>query len=171
MLPISMSVPSAAFPPGPFRLDVADLLSRPTARRPIAFEGTLDGLDGSAARVGGPIRVQVLLERIPDGIVVRGTVAAEWQATCSTCLGDVERTLEVTVDELFEDAPVEGETYPIEGHEIDVEQLVRDNLLLELPLAPRCEIPCAPDVVLDTETPPDPRWSALSELELSPPDS
>jgi len=166
-----MSASSAALRPGTFRLDVADLLSRPTARRPVALEGTLERVDGTAARVDGPIRVQVLLERIPDGIVVRGTVAAEWRASCSTCLRDLQQTLEVTVDELFEDAPVEGETYPIEGHEIDLEQLVRDNLLLELPLAPRCERPCAPDVVVDTEAPPDPRWSALSELELTPPDS
>lgn len=156
--------------PAPFRLDVADLLSRPTARRSVAFEGVLDGVGGSAARVDGPIRVQVLLERIPDGIVVRGTVAAAWRAACSTCLRDLEATLTVSVDELFEDAPVEGETYPVEGHEIDLEQLVRDNLLLELPLAPRCDVPCAPDVVVDTEALPDPRWAALSELELAPPD-
>jgi uncharacterized protein len=166
-----MSVPSAPLRRGPFRLDVADLLTRPTARRPVAVEAALDDVAGTGARVGGPIQLQVVLERIPDGIVVRGTVRADWQATCSTCLRDLERTLEVAVDELYEEAPLEGETYPIEGHEIDLEQLVRDNLLLELPLAPRCETPCAPDVEIDTEAAPDPRWAALSELELAPPEA
>jgi uncharacterized metal-binding protein YceD (DUF177 family) len=44
-------------------------------------------------------------------------------------------------------------------------------VLLELPLAPTCETtgraPCAPDVVAEVPPPPDPRWSALSELDLS----
>ena len=70
-----------------------------------------------------------------------------------------------------EPEPVEGDTYPLEGHEIDLEQLVRDVVLLELPLAPTCETTgggaCAPDLVAEAEPPPpDPRWSALSELDL-----
>jgi uncharacterized protein len=78
--------------------------------------------------------------------------------------------------------PVEGETYPIEGHEIDLEQLVRDTILLELPLAPTCSTTdaagaehCQPvgtpvgvttgDAESGTDAT-DPRWAALSELEL-----
>jgi uncharacterized metal-binding protein YceD (DUF177 family) len=45
--------------------------------------------------------------------------------------------------------------------------------VLELPLAPRCEAPCrseapatAPAADADTDREPDPRWAALSELEL-----
>ena len=37
--------------------------------------------------------------------------------------------------ELYEPHPVDdGDTYPLEGHELDLEQLVRDALVLELPL-------------------------------------
>jgi uncharacterized metal-binding protein YceD (DUF177 family) len=45
-------------------------------------------------------------------------------------------------------------------------------VLLELPLAPHCATPCAPDTQeSETESQseprwPDPRWSALSELEI-----
>jgi len=83
---------------------------------------------------------------------------------------DLARTLEVHVDELFEATPVDGETYPIRGHEIDLEQLIRDAVLLELPLAPHCERPCDPtptgdDADLD-DLPADPRWAVLSELEI-----
>jgi uncharacterized protein len=79
--------------------------------------------------------------------------------------------LEVHVDELFEATPVDGETYPIQGHEIDLEQLIRDAVLLELPLAPYCDASCAPPTLGDAsdQSDPralDPRWAALAELEL-----
>ena len=40
------------------------------------------------------------------------------------------------VDELFEPHPLEGETYKLDDDVIDLEPLVRDALLLELPAGP-----------------------------------
>ncbi len=156
------------------RIDVADLLTHPAARRALHLEAPVGPLAGSAARVPDdePVVLDLVLERVPDGIVVRGTVRAIWRGTCGVCLTDLEHTLAPEVGELFEPEPVEGDTYPLEGHEIDLEQLVRDVVLLELPLAPTCEATgraaCAPDVVPERQPPPpDPRWAALSELDLS----
>ena len=156
------------------RIDVADLLTHRASRRGVHLEAPLDSLAGSAARVPDdePVVLDLVLERVSEGVVVRGTVQAVWRGTCGVCLTDLEHTLTPTVGELFEPEPVEGDTYPLEGHEIDLEQLVRDVVLLELPLAPTCETtgrgPCGPDVPAETEPPPpDPRWSALSELDLS----
>lgn len=155
-----------------FRIDVADLLAHAGARRDVTVTEALADLGGSAASVPGPIAVTAHLERIPDGIVVRADVEATWRGECSYCLRDLEETLHLHADELFEAAPIEGETYPIEGHEIDLEQLVRDTVLLELPLAPHCPEPCRaeadPGAPADvpTDAPPDPRWAALSELEI-----
>jgi uncharacterized protein len=156
------------------RIDVADLLTHPAARRALHLEAPVDGLAGSAARVpeGEPVVLDLVLERVPEGIVVRGTVRAVWRGTCGVCLTDLEHAVSTEVGELFEPEPVEGDTYPLEGHEIDLEQMVRDVVLLELPLAPTCETTgrsaCTPDVVPEREPPPpDPRWAALSELDLS----
>ncbi|HZP29075.1 MAG TPA: DUF177 domain-containing protein [Acidimicrobiia bacterium] len=149
------------------RIDVADLLSHPGARRDVVVDEELADLGGAAARVVGPVELRVGLERIPEGIVVRGTVGARWRAECSVCLRELDREIVLHADELFEPDPVEGETYPILGHEIDLEQLVRDTVLLELPLAPHCDEPCEPAVTLDeADEPVDPRWAVLSELEL-----
>ena len=155
------------------RIDVADLLTHPTARREVVLSVPVEGLAGTAARLADdePIEIDVVLERIPDGIVVRGRLTSRWQAECSACLASLEHPLSLTVSELFEPNPLEGDTYPIEGHEIDLEQLVRDTFLLELPLAPVCadtgRTECAESVPEVTAPPaPDPRWAALSELEL-----
>src|SRR5262245_1188574 len=120
------------------RIDVADLLAHPGSRRTVACEAEVEALGTSAAAVSGPVRVDLSLERVSDGIVVRGTVRCMWTGPCSTCLRELRHGASIPVDELFEFAPLEGETYPIDGHVIDVEQMVRDSVLLELPLAPHC---------------------------------
>ena len=164
------------------RIDVADLLAHPGTRREVRVSAPVDGLAASAARVTEPVEVAVTLERIPDGIVVRGAVSTTWQGQCSYCLTDLDEPLSLHVDELFESDPVEGETYPIQGHEIDLEQMTRDAVLLELPLAPHCATPCvseptafgtdqsasddAGDGPTSAPEPADPRWAVLSELEI-----
>ncbi len=162
------------------RLDVADLLTHPSARREERLTVPVPGMTNSAARVPDdePVELDLVLERVPDGIVVRGTIATRWRAECSVCLGDVSRPVSMGVSELFEPDPLEGDTYPLDGHEIDLEQLVRDTVVLELPLAPTCAPdgtgPCAHAPEREAEPapaeppdPPDPRWAALSQLELN----
>ncbi len=155
------------------RIDVADLLAHRTTRREVALSATVEGLIATAARVGDdePVALGLVLERISDGIVVRGTLATRWRADCSVCLDPLEQPLSLGVNELFEPEPLEGDTYPIEEHEIDLEQLVRDNVILELPLAPVCSDTGAPPCVDPADSraeppPPDPRWAPLSQLDL-----
>jgi DUF177 domain-containing protein len=158
------------------RIDVADLLSHPGARRDVTLRAEVDTLHGSAAEIAGPVAVRASLERVSEGIVVRGDVTARWVAQCSVCLRGIEEELTVHVDELFEPSPVEGETYPLDAHELDLEQLVRDALLLELPLAPHCPEECASEPIAgvasadeeedERDEPTDPRWAPLAELEL-----
>jgi len=166
----------------PLRIDVADLLAHRAARRELELAASLEGLAGTAARVADdqPVALELALERISDGIVVRGTLSTRWRADCSVCLADLEQPLALQVNELFEPEPLEGDTYPIEGHEIDLEQLVRDTVILELPLAPVCADTGAPACADDSERPvepsspdqgssdlADPRWAPLSRLDLS----
>ena len=175
------------------RIDVADLLAHRGARRVVRLEVPVDGLAVSGVRIEAPLLLDLLLERVPEGIVVRGAVHARWDAECGVCLRDLAAEIDVSVSELFEVAPVDGETYPIDGHVLDLDQLVRDAVLLDLPLVPTCAgvgladctpaIPLgdafgagapgsrapesgasAPDVAGDA--PADPRWAVLSELEL-----
>jgi uncharacterized protein len=167
------------------RIDVADLLTHPGARRPLHLETAIPELGGATARIEEPVRIDLVLERVPDGIVARGSVCARWESVCSNCLRDLTAEVDASVSELYETAPVDGETYPILGHEIDIEQLVRDAVLLELPLAPtcvttggeRCSAISAPRLAIGDDLtttdrdlvddgPADPRWAALSELEL-----
>ena len=124
-----------------------------------------------------PVRIVGTLERIAEGVVVRGTVHAPWQAACSRCLQPVEGEIDVHVDELFETAPLAGETYQLDDDALDLHPLVRDVLLLELPTR-RCagrtargSVPSAAPTATPTacdcgSDESDPRWAALRSLEL-----
>jgi uncharacterized protein len=161
------------------RIPLAAALRHPGNARPVVASAELDGLSGVAAEItaGSPVAVDLLLERVPEGIVVRGSLSAAWSAACSRCIEPVGGEISVHVDELFELNPLEGETYKLDDDVIDLEPLVRDALLLELPLAPLCSADCEGLCAtcgvnrnltrcecVTTEI--DPRWAALRSLEL-----
>ena len=165
--------------PNPFRIPVADLLKRHGAARPEHVSAPLPALCGRGAEVPAerPIDLDLTLERVSEGIVVRGSVHVHWQAACSRCLAPVEGEVSVHVDELFENHPLAGETYLLDHDVIDLEPLVRDALLLELPTAPMCREDCAglcPECGADRNVAScdcrteelDPRWAALRSLDL-----
>ncbi len=133
---------------------------------------------GAEIAADRPIVVEVTLERVSDGIVVRGTVSAGWEAACSRCLVPVGGELALQVGELYERQPLEGETYLLADDDVlDLEPMIRDALLLELPAVPLCRSECAglcPTCGVDrnltgcscADHEPDPRWAALRSLEL-----
>jgi uncharacterized protein len=161
------------------RIPLAAALRHPGNSRPVTTAVTLAGLGNGASEMARetPLELDLELERIAEGIVVRGELTTTWTAACSRCLEPVTGDLAVHVDELFETAPLEGETYLLEEDVIDLEPMVRDALLLELPLVPLCRAECAGlcpscganhnvatcDCVTDE---PDPRWAALRSLEI-----
>ncbi len=161
----------------PFGVNVADLVQRPGARRRERLRGRMGDLRvvDSAVPADAEVDVDALLEWVTEGILASGSVRAPWVGDCRRCLGPV--TGETTVDfrELFEAQPREGETYRLAGDHIDMEPLVREAVLLDLPLAPVCAPDCrglcptcGADLNLgDCGCPPpgrDLRWAALDVL-------
>lgn len=165
-------------PTSPFRVPVADLLKRVGAQRAVRLQaaaGEVLGAGAATVPADAPVDLDLLLERVPEGVVARGTVHAPWTAECSRCLAPAEGDVVVHVDELFERTPVPGETYPLGDYAIDLAPLVRDALVLELPGAPLCRPDCAGlcpicggdrnEVPCDCHTDEaDPRWAALQQL-------
>ena len=158
-------------------MNVADLVQRPGARRRERLQGRLGALRvvDSAVPADSTVSVDALLEWVKEGVLASGSVSAPWVGDCRRCLGPV--TGEVTVDfqELFEERPREGESYRLGHDSIDMEPLVREALLLDLPLAPLCSPGCAglcPSCGADLNLGPcgcppptaDARWAALDVL-------
>jgi uncharacterized protein len=162
---------------------VTELRRRPGTQRPVQLATPLPGLAITTARVpeGAELELDGVLEAVEgsSAITLTGHVAVPWTAECRRCLDEVAGVEEVELREVFETHPTPGETYAIEGDEIDLEPVLREAALLHLPLAPLCREDCrgpAPDDVPvasegappedgDGADPPrDPRWAALDVL-------
>ena len=160
-------------------IDVRDLLDHPGASRTAHVDEPVPGLQLELAAVpeDAPIRGELLLESVAEGILVSGPISGRLAQSCARCLKDFEVDLDVDVQELFTpDAGPDGEEYPLspEGF-IDIEPMVRDAVLLAMPFSPLCrpdclglcercggdrnlgECTCAPRTA-------DPRWAALDNL-------
>jgi uncharacterized protein len=166
---------------GDLVVKVADLLRRPGSQRPLKIECPVAGLALTSAAVPDEAHVEldVVLESLAEAITATGTVLAPWTGECRRCLRPVAGVAEAPVREVFEAHPIEGETYPLGRDGLDLEPMVRELLLLALPLAPLCADDCAgpdPDEHpvsvpddrsgADDGSPRDPRWAALDDLKL-----
>jgi uncharacterized protein len=159
----------------PLDVGVSELLRRPGTQREFEVVAELDGLRISSAAVpdGAEVRGRFTIEAMSDhAVTVKGDVVAPWTGECRRCLREIDGSLTARVEEIFETHPVEGDTYPLENERVDLEPLVRDAVLLALPLAPLCEATCAgPEPTAhplggDERAQGDPRWAALSELKF-----
>jgi uncharacterized protein len=131
--------------------------------------------------VGAEIDLDLRLESVMEGVLVSGTATAPLSGECGRCLEVVSDTLTVDLQELFAYAETEAGTAEdeevslMEGDLLDLEPVLRDAVVLALPLTPLCREDCAGLCVecgerLDdlpddhAHGAPDPRWAALHEL-------
>lgn len=180
-------------------LSLASLRRRSDVVRRIQRTACLDDLATSVAHVPqGEVQLDLSVEVRGLDVVVAGQIETQWQAECRRCLEEVTGKIKLSVTEVFRsvnpEAPDQdlGDTFLFDGtpgdEMVSVEAVVRDAVLLALPLAPLCQENCqgpAPErFPAHTENEPieqeaaplkDPRWAALDGLriddEISPPDS
>lgn len=156
------------------RVPVAELLRRPGSLRELSIHVDVDGWAISDAAVRGPVDVRLRLESVVSGLEVTGSLEAGWRGSCRRCLASIEQAVQQDLREMFSTAPTDEETYPIQDGEVDLTPMVRDCLVLALPIAPLCSTDCAgpaPDAYPMNQSEPspedrpkDPRWAALDAL-------
>ena len=148
----------------------------PGTRRHEVLRGPVDDLVclGSAVPEDADVEADVVLESVLGGVAVTGAVRAPWHGSCRRCLAPAAGTVVVRVREHFTPGGDGEETYPLHHDDIDLEPMVRDAVLLELPLAPLCRADCRGlcpscgvnrnDEVCTCEAQRDQRWAALDAL-------
>jgi uncharacterized protein len=172
------------------RVPVTDLVGRPGESRHFTASVTRDRVGddpwGPADEaLTGEIDLDLHLDSVVEGILVHGDVAFDLVLDCARCLEPVRVHRDASVSELFQDPDKLDEGDEIEpGYElieaktaIDLERMLHDVVVLDLPVRVHCERPdCTTtgagdaDVALRTEDEdaarPDPRWAKLADLDL-----
>ncbi len=170
---------------GPWALSTHELGRRPGTMRSYtrvapAPEGGM-GIPTIGVPAGAPVELDVRLESVTEGVYVSGTAYARLEGECARCLDPLTDEITVEIGELFaypdsvtDETTEEDELPRVVDEYVNLEQTVRDALVLELPLAPLCRPDCAglcvecgekwadlaPDHGHETL---DPRWAALRE--------
>jgi uncharacterized protein len=133
------------------------------------------GIEVIGVPPGSPVDLDLRLESVVEGVLVTGTAVVRLQGNCARCLDEISSTEEVDIQELFcypgkeTDDP---EALHIEGELIDLEPVLRDAVVLDLPFTPLCRPDCAglcPDCGANLNRDPDhrhaepidPRWASL----------
>jgi uncharacterized protein len=161
-------------------MNVADLLRRPGTTREVHLEVPVSGLENPSATVDAdqPLTIDLRLDSLSGGIVASGRVRGQWRAVCSRCLLPLAADFDLRLREVFEEDPIEDETYPLRHEEIDLEQPIRDLVVPDLPLVPLCDDAClglCPSCGANRNEEPchcgsesrDPRWDALRALVIT----
>jgi len=166
-----------------------DITTLHEGSNPVAFEIPADALRAIVRDMddlydaSGAAAVSFDVQKVDALMLLRGRVEAPIAFECARCLARRERALTVPVlwslvpkaelsaqlsaDEEFELTSDDLDTSFYEGDEIDLGDLAREAILLELNPAPRCadDENCTPHPTLQlaTDTPAgDPRWAPLA---------
>lgn len=184
----------------PLVFDTHELGRRPGSMRKVSRTLPAPADLGIADVIGVPesseIELELRLESVVEGVLVTGSAAAHVEGECSRCLEPVEDDLEVDFQELYYypesderhrahageelDEESEEETYRLEGDFFDLQPVLRDAVVLALPLQPVCQEDCLglcsecgarlSDDPTHHHDAVDPRWAALQGLSAAPGD-
>lgn len=169
-------------PRDPLVLDTAPLGRRPGAMRQETRTAPASadmGLELIGVPEGTEITVDVRLEAVMEGVLASGSARVPLRAECARCLDGFSSELDVEFQELFvypESETAEEEESRLDGDLLNIEQALRDAVLLTLPLNPLCREDCpglcaqcgarladaGPDHDHGSEI--DPRWQELRRL-------
>ena len=186
-MPEENQKPQRLDPSDPLVIDVHRLARRPGTMlrdvRTVPAPADL-GLDVIGVPEGADLELRIKLEAVMEGVLVSGTARAPLAGECVRCLEPLDDSIEVDFAELFVAPGRAGETAGQEdGDEetrwlqddmVELEPVVRDAVVLALPLQPVCEDDCPglcsqcgarlADDPGHRHDDVDPRWAALEKL-------
>lgn len=168
-----------------FTIDTLELGRRPGSMRKLSrtVPAPADlGTDVIGVPPGTPVELTIRLESVMEGVLVSGTARTEVAGECGRCLDPIDYAFETEFQELFlypdqmtaEDD--EEDVLRLEDDLLDVGPVLRDAVVLMLPLQPVCEDDC-PGLCVDcgarlADDPGhqhgdavDPRWVALQRYQ------
>ena len=160
----------------PLVVNVVELLRWPGTTKDVSVSVEASDLEFADARiVDEPVEIALRLESLSNGVSVRGTASARWSGECRRCLTPLSERMTVDLDELYQRVQEDPDAYAIENDQLNLLPMVRENLLLAVPVGPLCREDCpgfCPECGADLSEAPcgcdrseqDPRWAALDAL-------
>ena len=149
-------------------VDVRDLVGRPGSARELRVDEPIEGgmaIELAAVPADRPVRADLLLESVVEGILASGSVSGEMDLSCARCLSSDRARLRgrgAASCSSNPSAPEPDEEYllPSTGV-IDIEPMLRDAVVLSMPFSPLCRPDCK-GLCPSVRRRPQPRTSAAA---------
>ncbi len=146
-----------------------------------------DDIQSDVVRIVSPVKSTLRLDKVGEEVIVKGVLSADVELECSRCLKHYPLRLSSQISVVYEPARDAGrgeqhelksdelDTVFYKGDLLDTEDLLREQLILNLPMKPLCTPGCkgfCPQCGADLsisgcscETKePDPRFEILKKL-------
>ena len=141
--------------------------------------------------VGADMQLDVRFEAVTEGVLVTGSATAPLAGECARCLAPLASTVTASFTELYlyprdrhdphdrsdENTEQDDEELYLDGDLLDLEPVLRDAVVLALPMSPLCREDC-PGLCVECgvpladagpghrhDEPADPRWAALNQFD------
>jgi uncharacterized protein len=133
------------------KVDVSPILKEPGASLPFDLKGRLGETDlpGGPVEVPGPLTARGVATSLGDAVYIEANVRGSMELTCSRCLMPFERPIDLSCEGKFvKDASVESreedevEVFPLEGTYCDLDEMIRHEIVLGIPMKPLCSEGC-----------------------------
>ncbi len=163
----------------PYVIPVHDIMHKAGAMREFKLDIEVPSdLGDSIVTVseGTELDLDLRLESVHEGILATGEVFVDAEGQCSRCLDPLIVPIEVDFQELFAYSLSNEDDFVVEDEKIDLEQVIRDEVVPNLPSQPLCNEDClglcvecgeklSDNPKHEHESPVDPRWKALENFE------
>ena len=127
-------------------LDLRELIVNPAARLPFRLTLEEDRLDFPSVKgyLSPPVAEGIITNEA-DVLHLRGTVTAEMLCTCDRCGQEFESTKETAVDVVLtaeEDEGEESDAFPLQGTELDAQDVLSTCFILDMETRFLCREDC-----------------------------
>lgn len=127
------------------KIDISDIIKTDGASLHIDYSGNLEELrQHEDITIDSPVSINATLTNTGSILKLEGSLKTHFTGKCSKCLTDVGADLELNIRENI----VNGETsddmeaYTYEGKFVELDRIIKDNIILNLPMKLLCRQTC-----------------------------
>ena len=161
-----------------FVVPIKELMKHPGNMREMVLVASLGeeiGTPVAKLKSGQELEIDLRLESVHEGILATAEVSTIVQLVCSRCLDEINLDFEVDFQELFAYSSSSDDELLVKNEQIDLEQVVIDSVISNLPFQPLCSPDClglcsecgkklVEDPNHEHQRPVDSRFEALKDL-------
>ena len=138
----------------PFLVNIADMARSAAEARTVCLTASVNWfVDLARTLPDPPLRTTLKLIPTGSGLMITGVADVTAEFTCSRCLDLIPADLRVEISQLYATVGILDEAdYQLDGDEIDLEPMLRDEVLLAMPVLPVCGDNCPGPSVEEEDT-------------------